>query len=98
MGLFRRKAQVVDAEHLLREVPPDGSALDPGAVTQAGAADLPPEGASADFALTVQDIFAIKGRGTVVTGRIESGTVSVGSTVAQSRQGQQVRRVKVTGV
>jgi elongation factor Tu len=87
MGLFRRKAQVVDAEHLLQEMPTTG-APDP----------LTPGGVSADFRLTVQDIFSIKGRGTVVTGQIESGTVSVGSTVAQSRQGQLVRRVQVTGV
>lgn len=33
------------------------------------------------FRMTVQDIFSIKGRGTVVTGRIESGTVTVGDEI-----------------
>ena len=31
--------------------------------------------------MTVQDIFSIKGRGTVVTGRIESGTITVGNEI-----------------
>ena len=29
------------------------------------------------FRMTVQDVFSIKGRGTVVTGRVESGTLNV---------------------
>ena len=33
------------------------------------------------FRMTVQDVFSIKGRGTVVTGRIESGTVAVGNEI-----------------
>lgn len=33
------------------------------------------------FRMTVQDIFSIKDRGTVVTGRIESGTVTVGDEI-----------------
>jgi elongation factor Tu len=33
------------------------------------------------FRLTVDDVFAIQGRGTVVTGRVELGTVSVGEVV-----------------
>lgn len=35
-----------------------------------------------DFLMPVEDIFAIKGRGTVVTGRIETGIVKVGETVS----------------
>lgn len=34
-----------------------------------------------NFMFTVQDVFVIKGRGTVVTGVIDSGTVSTGDTV-----------------
>ena len=34
-----------------------------------------------NFMFTVQDIFVIKGRGTVVTGVIDSGTISTGDTV-----------------
>jgi elongation factor Tu len=33
------------------------------------------------FRMTVEDIFAIKDRGTVVTGRIESGTITVGDEI-----------------
>ncbi|MBI3216528.1 MAG: elongation factor Tu [Mycobacterium sp.] len=34
------------------------------------------------FQLTVEDVFAIKGRGTVATGRVETGTLRVGDAVA----------------
>lgn len=34
-----------------------------------------------DFVLTVDDVFTITGRGTVVTGRIESGVLRTGETV-----------------
>ncbi len=37
---------------------------------------------SADFQMTVEDVFSIKGRGTVVTGQIEAGSVAKGATVA----------------
>jgi elongation factor Tu len=33
------------------------------------------------FRMTIEDVFAIRGRGTVVTGRVESGTLHVGDTV-----------------
>jgi len=39
------------------------------------------------FRMTVQDIFSIKGRGTVVTGRIESGTITVGDEIRIQRNG-----------
>ena len=35
-----------------------------------------------DFVFTVEDVFEIKGRGVVVTGKVESGMVSVGDNVA----------------
>jgi elongation factor Tu len=34
-----------------------------------------------DFLMPVEDVFSISGRGTVVTGRIERGTVKVGETI-----------------
>ena len=34
-----------------------------------------------DFLMPVEDVFSISGRGTVVTGRIEKGTIKVGETV-----------------
>lgn len=36
---------------------------------------------SADFRLTIEDVFSIKGRGTVVTGRVESGVLAKGQRV-----------------
>jgi elongation factor Tu len=36
--------------------------------------------------MTIQDVFAIKGRGTVVTGQIESGTLQVGDAVKVETQ------------
>ncbi len=36
---------------------------------------------AADFQMTVQDVFSIKGRGTVVTGTVEAGMVTKGMTV-----------------
>jgi translation elongation factor EF-Tu-like GTPase len=34
-----------------------------------------------DFRFLIQDVFTIKGRGTVVTGRVESGTLRIGQRV-----------------
>jgi elongation factor Tu len=34
-----------------------------------------------DFLMTVEDVFSISGRGTVVTGRIERGTIKIGETI-----------------
>jgi elongation factor Tu len=39
------------------------------------------------FRMTIEDVFSIRGRGTVVTGRIEQGTISVGDTVQLERPG-----------
>jgi translation elongation factor EF-Tu-like GTPase len=33
------------------------------------------------FRMTIEDVFAIRNRGTVATGRVESGTLRVGDTV-----------------
>lgn len=100
MSWFRRKApQVLDAEHLLQETAEQKVAgLDVGAVTQVEKSNDAPPAASADFRLTVSDVFVIHGRGTVATGQVESGSLSVGAEVAVSRDGQVVRRVRVTGV
>jgi translation elongation factor EF-Tu-like GTPase len=46
--------------------------------------DAEPEAAEPDgpFSMTIEDVFAITGRGTVVTGRVASGVVRVGMPVA----------------
>jgi elongation factor Tu len=39
------------------------------------------------FRMTVSDVFSIKGRGTVATGTIESGTLRVGDTIRITHPG-----------
>lgn len=46
------------------------------------------------FQLTVEDVFNIRGRGTVVTGRVANGQIRVGDVVLLNGE----RRVKITGV
>lgn len=49
------------------------------------------------FRMTVEDVFSIKGRGTVLTGKIESGTLKVGDEISiQGKNGE--KRTIVTGV
>jgi elongation factor Tu len=50
------------------------------------------------FLMPIEDVFGIKGRGTVVTGRIERGVVKVGEEVEIVGLSQQTRRTVVTGV
>ena len=49
------------------------------------------------FRMTVADVFSIKGRGTVVTGQIESGTLNVNDEIYLRRTNSS-RRVVVTGI
>jgi translation elongation factor EF-Tu-like GTPase len=50
------------------------------------------------FRLTVGDVFSISGRGTVVTGRVEAGTIAKGSTVRLTRRDGSAHDIEVTGV
>jgi translation elongation factor EF-Tu-like GTPase len=50
------------------------------------------------FRMTVEDVFTIKGRGTVLTGRVEAGSVSNGATVRLTRAGGAARDVEVAGI
>ena len=49
------------------------------------------------FRMTVADVFFIKGRGTVVTGQVESGTLRIGDEV-YIRRPNSSRRTTVTGI
>jgi elongation factor Tu len=49
------------------------------------------------FRMTVADVFSIKGRGTVVTGQIESGTLNVNDQIYLRRTNSS-RRVVVSGI
>ncbi len=50
------------------------------------------------FLMPVEDVFGIKGRGTVATGRIERGTIKVGESVQIVGMKEETRTVVVTGV
>jgi elongation factor Tu len=90
MAWFRRKSddESLDPAVLLARAH-DATPVDPAPATAV---------AGTGFALTVEDVFSIKGRGTVVTGRVESGQVAKGSTVRLTRNDGSVRDVVVTGV
>jgi elongation factor Tu len=50
------------------------------------------------FLMSIEDVFGIKGRGTVVTGRIERGVVKVGESVEIVGLSREARTTVVTGV
>ena len=50
------------------------------------------------FLMPVEDVFSIKGRGTVGTGRVERGTIHVGDEVEIVGLSREVRKTVVTGV
>jgi len=50
------------------------------------------------FLMPIEDVFSIKGRGTVVTGRVERGKVKVGDEVEIVGLRDEVRKTVVTGV
>lgn len=83
MAWFRRKqADSLDPQYLLAQA----NAQQPAAVPWGG------------FRLTVQDVFAIRGRGTVVTGLVETGGVRVGAVVRQTRADGTVRDLTVAAI
>jgi len=49
------------------------------------------------FRMTVEDVFFIRGRGTVATGKIEQGLLKVGDELTLTRQGA-TRKVVVSGI
>jgi translation elongation factor EF-Tu-like GTPase len=55
----------------------------------------PPSG---PFRMVVADVFTIRGRGTVATGRVETGTVRVGQQVRILRAGTELMTTTVTAV
>lgn len=59
--------------------------------------ELPPRAIDKPFLMPVEDIFSITGRGTVATGRIETGVVKVGDEVQILGLGEDKKSV-VTGV
>ena len=58
---------------------------------------IPPRPKERDFLMPIEDVFSIKGRGTVVTGRVERGIVKISDEVDIVGFGD-VRKTVVTGV
>ena len=73
---------------------------DPHRLLQQAHAGQPRRGVqdTVPFALTIEDVFTITGRGTVVTGRVAAGTVTKGMTVTLTRAGRTLATPQVTGV
>ncbi len=59
---------------------------------------LPERPKDKPFLMQIEDVFSIKGRGTVATGRVDRGTVKVGEEVEIVGLHHDVRKVVVTGV
>jgi translation elongation factor EF-Tu-like GTPase len=67
----------------------------------AAPAALPPPisiAASGPFAFLVEDIFTITGRGTVVTGMVQRGEITVGEEVAFTASTGEVIKRRITGI
>ncbi len=58
---------------------------------------VPPRATELPFLMPIEDVFGIKGRGTVVTGRVERGTIKVGEPVEIIRFGD-TRATVATGL
>jgi len=59
---------------------------------------LPKREIDKDFLMPVEDVFSITGRGTVATGRIETGVVNTSDEVAIIGMGAQGKKTTITGV
>jgi elongation factor Tu len=59
---------------------------------------VPPRDNEKPFLMPVEDVFSITGRGTVATGRIETGVIKVGEEVEVIGLGEKPAKTTVTGV
>ena len=59
---------------------------------------LPPRDVDKPFLMPVEDVFSITGRGTVATGRIETGVVHTGDEVEIVGLGEEPKKTVITGV
>jgi elongation factor Tu len=59
---------------------------------------LPPRDVDKEFLMPVEDVFSITGRGTVATGRIESGVINTGDEIELLGMGAERMKSVVTGV
>lgn len=95
MSLFsRRHAQPEDPQAVVDRLAAAGGTI-PAAAPGTGQANT---AASTGFRMTVEDVFAIKGRGVVVTGSVAAGQVSRGMQVVIYRAGSRIDVLTVTGL
>jgi elongation factor Tu len=59
---------------------------------------VPERAVDQNFLMPIEDVFSIKGRGTVGTGRIERGVVHVGDQVEIVGLSDEIRKTTITGV
>ena len=59
---------------------------------------IPPRENEKPFLMPVEDVFSITGRGTVATGRIETGVIKTGEEVQVIGLGEEPKKTTVTGV
>jgi len=59
---------------------------------------LPVRDVEKDFLMPVEDVFSITGRGTVATGKIEAGVITVGETIEIVGLGEEAQTSTCTGV
>ncbi len=60
--------------------------------------ELPPREIDKDFLMPVEDVFSITGRGTVATGRIETGVINTGDVIDILGMGDEKLTSTITGV
>lgn len=69
-------------------------------VSQSNQVEIAPYGVDfGEFSMPIVDVFSIKGRGLVVTGRVESGRLTIGQKVViKSAEGQTLHETTVVGI
>jgi len=95
-----RAAQYIHCMSWFRRRNADNPAPDPFLVDELQAPQPSADawGFETGFRLVVSDVFTIAGRGSVVTGRIESGSITTGARVRQTRADGTSRDVTVAGI
>ena len=101
MGWLRRKQdESMDPQVLLAKANAATASPTTANAPTANAPTAPaaPAPTATGFRFTVEDVFSIKGRGTVVTGQVQAGRLQKGSTVRLTRTDGTQRDVTVTGI
>lgn len=81
-----------------RSAPTEPSASAPQALPAEAVASPRSGGSTGPFAFEVEDLFTITGRGTVATGRISRGSISVGDEVSFVSPGGDRVKLRVSGI